>query len=240
MNNRFAVTAAALISFGFLLAPTSGYAGVLVNLGPADGSPVPTYNGFYTVFANVPSAGDCTENSAGTCTALTGVATSMLGTGSYSLSTFELESTYGGPLVGSIQNFNIFTYGFYSPIPFSITIPGLNFFSYSSPKFTWIQQDVTNDIIGIGVTAVNATDNLTAVGFFTFTAPGVFSTLSDDNSYFFPEYSGGPLTGEFMISSFVSTPVSTPEPSTWAMMLIGFAGLGFAGYHRAREHRAAV
>ena len=25
-----------------------------------------------------------------------------------------------------------------------------------------------------------------------------------------------------------------PEPSTWAMMLVGFAGLGFAGYRRAR------
>jgi hypothetical protein len=24
-----------------------------------------------------------------------------------------------------------------------------------------------------------------------------------------------------------------PEPSTWAMMLLGFAGLGFAGYRRA-------
>lgn len=28
--------------------------------------------------------------------------------------------------------------------------------------------------------------------------------------------------------------VSVPEPSTWAMMLLGFAGLGFAGYRRAR------
>jgi hypothetical protein len=25
--------------------------------------------------------------------------------------------------------------------------------------------------------------------------------------------------------------VATPEPSTWAMMLLGFAGLGYAGYH---------
>jgi PEP-CTERM motif len=28
---------------------------------------------------------------------------------------------------------------------------------------------------------------------------------------------------------------STPEPSTWAMMVIGFAGLGFAGYRKARR-----
>ncbi len=28
---------------------------------------------------------------------------------------------------------------------------------------------------------------------------------------------------------------AVPEPSTWAMMLLGFAGLGFAGYRRARS-----
>jgi hypothetical protein len=27
---------------------------------------------------------------------------------------------------------------------------------------------------------------------------------------------------------------ATPEPSTWAMMLLGFAGLGFAGYRKAK------
>jgi hypothetical protein len=31
-----------------------------------------------------------------------------------------------------------------------------------------------------------------------------------------------------------------PEPSTWAMMAIGFAGLGFAGYKRARRRPALV
>jgi hypothetical protein len=29
-----------------------------------------------------------------------------------------------------------------------------------------------------------------------------------------------------------------PEPSTWAMMLIGFAGLGYAGYRRASREKA--
>jgi PEP-CTERM motif len=30
-----------------------------------------------------------------------------------------------------------------------------------------------------------------------------------------------------------------PEPSTWAMMLLGFGGLGFAGYRHARRSGAA-
>jgi hypothetical protein len=32
--------------------------------------------------------------------------------------------------------------------------------------------------------------------------------------------------------------VSVPEPSTWAMLILGFAGLGFAGYRKARDPRA--
>jgi hypothetical protein len=33
---------------------------------------------------------------------------------------------------------------------------------------------------------------------------------------------------------------STPEPSTWAMMILGFAGLGFAGYRKARKVAVAA
>ena len=37
----------------------------------------------------------------------------------------------------------------------------------------------------------------------------------------------------------VSAPV-VPEPSTWAMMLLGFAGLGFAGYRASRRTGVAA
>jgi hypothetical protein len=33
---------------------------------------------------------------------------------------------------------------------------------------------------------------------------------------------------------------TAPEPSTWAMMILGFAGLGFAGYRRSREAAAVA
>ena len=49
---------------------------------------------------------------------------------------------------------------------------------------------------------------------------------------------GNAGTGE--IGGKMGTIVGTPEPSTWAMMLLGFAGLGFAGYRKARGARAAL
>ena len=40
-------------------------------------------------------------------------------------------------------------------------------------------------------------------------------------------------------AAFTLSGSAVPEPSTWAMMILGFAGLGFAGYRRARRSRAA-
>jgi hypothetical protein len=42
------------------------------------------------------------------------------------------------------------------------------------------------------------------------------------------------------LTEIAVTPV--PEPSTWAMMLLGFAGLGFAGYwaSQAGDRRASA
>jgi hypothetical protein len=38
----------------------------------------------------------------------------------------------------------------------------------------------------------------------------------------------------FMTDEAFSMATGTPEPSTWTMMLLGFASLGVAGYRRAR------
>ena len=51
--------------------------------------------------------------------------------------------------------------------------------------------------------------------------------------------------GAFVLTSagdatFTASTNAIPEPSTWAMMLIGFAGLGYAGYRRARAAHATL
>jgi hypothetical protein len=48
------------------------------------------------------------------------------------------------------------------------------------------------------------------------------------------------LSGINDLGQIVGVNSFLPEPSTWAMMLFGFAGLGFAGYRRARAGRATL
>ena len=34
--------------------------------------------------------------------------------------------------------------------------------------------------------------------------------------------------------------MAAPEASTWAMMFLGFAGLGYAGFHRGRRDAISI
>jgi len=46
--------------------------------------------------------------------------------------------------------------------------------------------------------------------------------------------------GLTFVPAAAADPIGAPEPSTWAMMLLGFAGLGFAGYRRAKVKAVAA
>jgi hypothetical protein len=79
-------------------------------------------------------------------------------------------------------------------------------------------------------------------GFFDILANGtdILSENIGDDSVINLGSTFGPnidLTIEGFGSSFALGGAAVPEPSTWAMMLIGFAGLGFAGYRRTRAGR---
>jgi PEP-CTERM motif-containing protein len=42
------------------------------------------------------------------------------------------------------------------------------------------------------------------------------------------------------IHSFFAMTAAIPEPSTWAMMILGFAGVGFMAYRRRKDSTPAL
>ena len=50
----------------------------------------------------------------------------------------------------------------------------------------------------------------------------------------------GPSDQQGDLLGTVTVSTAVPEPSTWAMMLLGFVGLGFAGYRKAQKPGAIL
>jgi hypothetical protein len=98
--------------------------------------------------------------------------------------------------------------------------------------------DGQHQLIGLGDTGAGPI-TFTYLNAGTYTADVFYTPFFHDVICFFPDEcvgqpNGRPL-GTFAALETVS--VLVPEPATWAMMLIGFAGLGFAFRHSARERR---
>jgi hypothetical protein len=85
-----------------------------------------------------------------------------------------------------------------------------------------------NTVVGQvgGVHAFGSLDTV-SVGPGTYTLTAFYADRQQVAAYADLSIAGGTIT-------------AVPEPATWAMMLLGFAGLGFAGYRRTRSRRDAL
>jgi hypothetical protein len=90
---------------------------------------------------------------------------------------------------------------------------------------------------------LTAYDGTTNVAHFT------YSATNDANNQYVVLATSGVLTSVDITSTSgikqmkqfdVSGVTAVPEPSTWAMMVLGIAGLGFAGHRRAKKSRATL
>lgn len=59
-----------------------------------------------------------------------------------------------------------------------------------------------------------------------------YDPFSNDTYRFNFTLTGGALSAPLAVEAFVQIGSGVPEPSTWAMMILGFAGVGFMAYRR--------
>jgi hypothetical protein len=122
----------------------------------------------------------------------------------------------------------------------------------SNDDGSWTVDAVTGEVGGLtiaGVTNFFVSDNLVFPAGLTQVSTRGFAFVTDsgvdvDIFSFFAQGSvpSGNAYGEetsvgFGVGTFAMSPV--PEPSTWAMMTLGFAGLGFVAYRKAKAPAAA-
>jgi hypothetical protein len=92
----------------------------------------------------------------------------------------------------------------------------------------------TDDLSEVLSNGVSLTLNAPGATSATFSPIGSLSVVKDQSDF---AGSGGSADSSIIGNAFSVTAV--PEASTWAMILLGFAGLGYAGYRRTRDPLAA-
>jgi hypothetical protein len=124
-----------------------------------------------------------------------------------------------------------------------------NDFTFSSPlksDFTFVLNKNAGSTFGLFTDGIAGTWNGTSNHFggpidFTIAGLQVSDFMQNAKGYWgIVDVLGPHGTGEVggiagVITTGISTTPSVPEPSTWAMMLLGFAGLGYAGFRQTRK-----
>jgi hypothetical protein len=115
---------------------------------------------------------------------------------------------------------------------------GFNPFSNYLGTFpeTFVSATFTGDVGGNAV--VDELDpSRASLGSVTISAAPGGGFFIDNRAAIFGVYT---INGGDPITVPVALTVGAPEPSTWAMMLLGFGGFGFAGYRRRRKRAGAA
>jgi hypothetical protein len=151
-------------------------------------------------------------------------------------------------LAGVIPQFDITNIQlFYPGLTFDSAVAssdGFDFSAFVNPTTgAFIYHDVDQ---GLGVIAFAGTDINNATTFLSITIDNRYSpvgiALTSVADQFNALDNGNPDAGfptaGFWTASFPTITTPVPEPSTWAMLIVGFFGVGFMAYRRKRSGSA--
>jgi hypothetical protein len=103
-------------------------------------------------------------------------------------------------------------------------------------SFDTTSGNFTDSFTEISVTGDDPRRSLTIIAKGLIFAPGSSNDYGPTPSSILLDFEDGGVTGSFDARPPVTSgPPAVPEPSSWAMLLFGFAGLGAAGLWRTRK-----
>ena len=156
-------------------------------------------------------------------------------------------STWNGTTLSGSGNF-VALDGDFGTAPITQTLNGLTVgktyqltFDYAfGQQYNFNGATIQNITAAIGGTSWTSSDFSVANHGFTGWQSGKvdFTASSTSEVLSFLAYGNLPVP-PFALISTVSVTAGVPEISTWAMLLAGFAGLGFVGYRRAKNRAVA-
>ena len=205
------ICAASAVLVGAYLISATGNATVLYNNLGASSEGTDTASGFGPLYDSFSTGGAVTL----TDISLLLNASDPADGGTFTISLYNDSSTSPGSFIGS-STFNDFLLSSSLGVFSEATS-----FSLSADTRYWI-----------GLSSTGTTD-------WSFSAdisgPGVAGEFFANQDGVFPN-----SEAPYQMELTGSTSSVVPEPSTWAMMAIGFAGLGFLGFRSAKQRRFAV
>jgi PEP-CTERM motif len=104
-----------------------------------------------------------------------------------------------------------------------------------------VQQGTADLKVDNGLITVSAGTGMFAGLFPAVGSSGDFTIPFDNNfvlDYNLGDFNGDPLAAQFFLGGSGQA-CFIPEPATWAMMMLGFAGLGYAAFRRSRKNSIA-
>lgn len=114
----------------------------------------------------------------------------------------------------------------------TVTAGGSETIPQDTPIYYYVNVYLPGDWTTEGTSTGDYTDltynPLFSMPTFTYDSGTNMTLVSSVDAAFVPSVGGGPDLSFVLIGSAV------PEPSTWAMMLLGFAGIAFVGYRQRR------
>jgi hypothetical protein len=140
------------------------------------------------------------------------------------------NETFGASGLGTHlidQGFNVYTFNDH----FFFTTVGTGPLSITFSSITGI--DTGNGDLEMSISGVTSPVNVFPSANFTYASinPGTYE-MTFSGFVGRPGNNGGTVVGSYEATITAGIASAVPEPSTWAMMLLGFAGIGFMAYRR--------